>query len=311
MSVMKIIGNKTAVRLLKALFENPLHEFKEIDLIKKADTGKGSAISAINCFLEEHILIERKIGKARIVNLNMKNRQAFLLKNLFDGEKLFNIEKNKLACLLLFKNKVHKDSNLIVVFGSSVVGNANENSDIDILIVGDNLDKINKARKEVEEVFGERVNIHLYDGEKIHFEIRKDVFLQNSFLRGIIVHGYDLGYKLFSSFSVEIEFHRLFFLYERINAARRNYFDKDYKTSREVLEKTLEQLIFFILSYKKIGYESKRDAIQSILNLPEGKIFKKINSVQLKEKISLTEELILNILKKEILEEEGYVYRGD
>ena len=78
--ISKTLGNKTAIKLLKELFKEPRHEFKEIELIKKAKTGKGSANTTINKLVEETILIEKRVGKTKIIYLNAKNEVVFILK---------------------------------------------------------------------------------------------------------------------------------------------------------------------------------------------------------------------------------------
>lgn len=81
------LGTKTALKILKALLDDPLREFKEIELIKKAKTGKGSASTLINGLVKESILLEKRAGKTKLITLNLKSRDVFLLKNLFDQKK--------------------------------------------------------------------------------------------------------------------------------------------------------------------------------------------------------------------------------
>src|SRR3989338_11529391 len=148
---MQILGTKTGLKILKVVFENPLKEFKEIDLIKEAGTGKGSASDIINKLIKEKILIEKKVGKAKIVSLNMRNHSAFLIKELFDRTKLLVMGKNKLAALMLFSKEIKEFSDLVVVFGSSIAGTSTKESDIDVLIACNNPNKLQESRKKIEE----------------------------------------------------------------------------------------------------------------------------------------------------------------
>src|SRR3989344_412261 len=306
---MEALGTKTAWKLLKVLFENPLQEFKEIDLIKSARTGKGTASQTIGRLLKEDILLEKRMGKTKVISLNLRNKKVYFLKMLFDKEKLILMGWPRFAALLLFVQKVKKYSKLMVVFGSSVAGTANERSDIDVLIVCDNLDSINNERKKVEELFGEKFNINCYNEDEIKNRINEDSFVKNAFIKGAIIWGYNLGIELFTSLKSSIEIDRLLFLHERIKSALNNYLNKDYNASKEILDKAIEQLIFYILSGKDIDRKSKRDAYETILRLPEGKKIKKIKQLELGKRINLSQELVLDMIREEILKGEGYVNR--
>lgn len=307
---MKALGTKTTLKLLKVLVEDPLHEFKEIELIRKAKTGKGSASNLINELVKERILLEKRVGKAKIICLNIQSKAIFLLKNLFDQEKLNYLSESKLASALLFTNLSKEKSELLLIFGSCIAKTATEKSDIDILIVSNDLDKIEKERKKVEELFGERFNLHSYTKDGVKNKTKSDIFIQNALLKGVLLHGHDLAIELFSSIKKEEDLERLLFFNDRIKSALRNYLNKDYKTVKEILERTLEQMVYYLLSEKGIGYASKKDAAESIKRLPEGILIQKISKASLKEKISLSERFILESLKNKIIKGEGYAGRN-
>lgn len=306
---MEEFGTKTALKLLKALFENPLREFKEIELIKNAETGKGAASEIISKLLKKGILLEKRVGKTKLISLNLRNERVYFLKMLFDNEKISLMGRSKLSALLLFIQKAKRYSKLMIVFGSSIAGTVKKESDIDILIVCDNLDDINSERKKVEELFGEKFNIHCYSEDEIKNKMKEDNFIKNAFIKGVIVGGYDFGRELFVNLTLSRDIDRLLFLHERIKSALNNYLKKDYSASKEILDKTMEQLVFFILSNKGVEYTSKKDAYEAILKLDEGIEIKKIiySNVALEKKINLSEQFILNLIKDEILKGGGYV----
>src|SRR3989344_4485046 len=248
---MEEFGTKTALKLLKVLFENPMREFKEIELIKSAETGKGAASQTIDKLLKKEILLEKRIGKTKVINLNLRNKEVYFLKMLFDNEKLVLMGKSKLSALLLFVQKVKKYSQLIIVFGSSIAG-----------------------------------------------------IVKNAFIKGVIVEGYDFGGELFVNLTLSRDIDRLLFLHGRIKSAFNNYLKKDYAASKEILDKAIEQLIFYILSNKGVEYTSKKDAYETILKLPEGKEIERINKVEFGKRINLIEELVLRMIREEILEGE-------
>jgi len=294
---MQILGKKTSLEVLKILVENPLQEFKEIEIINKAGTGKGSTSDVVNSLIDKDIVKEKRIGKAKIISLNVHNNLSFLIKEIFSQDKLSKMEAKRLAALMLFSNEVREFSDLIVVFGSSLSGDYNEESDIDILIKSSNVDNLQKARKRTEELFNLRLNLHLY---------KEDEFTRSAFLNGALVHGFDIGKEIFSNLKPKENLERLFFFKERINSASRNYNNKDYKASESIMESLIEQMIFYLLSKDNIKYESRKDAVKLIKKIKGGTLIEKILEANLKSKINLTEKLIMSMLIGKILENEGY-----
>ncbi len=295
------LGSKTAIKLLRELFKEPRYEFKEIELIKRSKTGKGSANNIINKLVKENILIEKRAGRTKIIYLNSKSEIVFTLRCMFNKEKVSNMDRTKQASLYLFRDLIANNCELMIVFGSTIAGTSTEKSDIDVLIVASNLEEINKKRREVEELFGEKFNLHIYKKNEMQKNIERDQFILNSFLNGAIIHGFDLGRKLFANIKNEGLLERLFFLNNRLKSALNNYKNNDEASAKEIVDKTLEQLVFLLLSEKNISYSSKVDAKKSIESLPEGRIMQKISQVHLKEKIILSEKLVLDIIKEVIL----------
>ena len=307
---MEALGNKTTVKILKVLFDDPLQEYKEIDLIVKAGVGKGSAATAINNLVQEGILLQKKAGKAKLLSFNFQNKKAFLLKSLLDEEKINLLSGSRLAALLFFKSLVQNKVKMLLVFGSTISGTATAKSDIDILIILSNPKvSLEEDRKRAEEVFGERLNLHPYTERLAN--VKADNFLKNAILRGVILHGYDTGARLYSQLKEKKGIERLLFLMERVRSAERNYLSKDNATAIEVIETAVEQLIYDILSEKEILYTSKKDALESMKKLKEGATIKKMLSAPLREKIALAEKFIISIIEERILAREGYGKRGN
>lgn len=305
-----MLGNKTSVRLLSVLFEEPFHEFSEMELVTKAKTGKGSANTAINSMVNNQFLTQKRLGNAKLLSLNFKNKTVFLLKNLFDKKKLNNLPNSKLVSLILFTEKIKDKSAIVVVFGSTIAGTSTEKSDIDILLgIEDTItikNKIQDERKKIEELFGERLNLHSYTIDELKAKANSDAFIQNIILKGVLLHGYDLCLELFTSlkfpsFKETKNLDRLLFFNERISSALRNYLNGDHNSAKEILKTTHEQIIFYLLSEKGIGYSSKKDASDAIKKLPENVMLRKISKASLKEGIKLSERFILTLLKEKLI----------
>ena len=76
----------------------------------------------------------------------------------------------------------------MIVFGSYVAGTATEKSDIDVLIVTENAKEVNEKTKEVEELFGRKINLHIFNKKEIFKQ--EDYLVKNTLLNGLF---YTLG----------------------------------------------------------------------------------------------------------------------
>ncbi|MBI2669204.1 nucleotidyltransferase domain-containing protein [Candidatus Woesearchaeota archaeon] len=296
----------TASKLLRVLLENPLKEFKEIELINTAKIGKGAGAEHIKTLIGEGIVLEQRVGKARIVSLNLKSLLFFFLKNMLDRQKVNLLSKSRLAAVSMFKREVQQHTSLLILFGSTIAGTATAHSDIDILVISKSHSIIHAARTKTEGAFGERLNLHVYRLQDIRSKITDDPFLRNVLLQGVILMGYDAATNLFHLLAKNERknFQRIDYFKERIAAAKRNYVRKDYGAAQEIISHLQEQLIFYILADQKIPYQSKKDAVQAIQKLPEGELLSKVKRASLNEKIDKLEEFIREMLIRITLEEE-------
>ncbi len=306
---MEILGSKTAIKILTIIMQDPLREFKEIELIGAAETGKGSGAGVINTLVKGNVLLEKRQGRTKMLSLHLKSEAAFVLKHLFSENKIKKIPLSKSSAFFLLKKEVRKDVHLMILFGSTLAGTAKMDSDIDLFVVPKDVGKIEKARKKVEELLGEQFNIHYCTKEEVMERVKEDIFIRNIILNGYTLEGYELNKELFSSLGKKNNIGRLLFLHERVNSSLRNYVQKDHETAEEILNNTLQQLIFYILEEKNISCASKQDAEKMISTIQEGRQIEKIKKASLKESISCTHDFIISLLQKKIVEEEGYDYK--
>lgn len=305
---MASILSTTTHKILEVLLANPLKEYKEIELIQTARSGKGAAAEHIKTLIKEGVLSEKRVGRTKILSLRWGSPTLFFFRNALYLQKLKRLAKPTLAAVLLFKEEVQAVASVVILFGSTAAGTASVESDLDILLVSKQSPVIESARKKTEGLFGQRLNLHLYSEEAFMSQITKDSFLQQALLQGVILSGYDFAIKIFPILAKteKKDRQRLDYFKERISAARRNYQQKDAGAAKEIFNQLQEQLIYYILTIHGIGYESKKNAAIAIQPLPEGKLLKDIRILPFNKKIDKLEALIQEILIRIILEDEGY-----
>lgn len=143
MSQLDDILGKNVLRIHKFFLRNPSIKISYTDLRKKIKIAKATLTKWLNFLLKENLVEVEKIGVVKLFSLNNEN---IINKEL-------KILDNILSLLPLVK--VGKENNVkIYLYGSGARGEDNENSDIDLLVIGKINNKIiadiNKISKNIE-----------------------------------------------------------------------------------------------------------------------------------------------------------------
>lgn len=293
-----IIGTKTAIKILSALLRNPYKEFKEIELIRNSNVGKGVGASTINKLSSFNIIKIKKVGKTKSIFLNTLNPITFSLRQLFDSHKLLSLPENKISAILFFKQKVYENSKAIVLFGSLADGTYDEKSDIDLLVITDNEKRVNRVRNEVSELIGEKLNIHFLKPANASREFKENDLIKNAIINGILIYG---GCYIREAMRYQEDFKELMFLKERLNAACRNYANKDYESAKEILSTIYEDIAFLACKVEGLEALSRKNAISKIKRLAEFKILNSINKLKIENQLDIVEDIYVRLFDKIVL----------
>ncbi len=118
----KQLGNRQLISILKEFIENPSKELEQSKLEKKLKFSRTTIIKWVNLLISEDILNVRVIGRTKLLNLNNQSGTVKELKRLS-------------VILELSPLKSYKAE--IYLYGSCARGEQYEDSDIDLLILGD------------------------------------------------------------------------------------------------------------------------------------------------------------------------------
>lgn len=187
-----IPGTKTKMKILRNIYENPGINVSE--LIKKTKTSPNRVLEYIN-ELEEFEVLER----------TKENRKKLPVRNLYikwDSELTLHIlslvEINKKQKIIKKYKKLRtikkqlcpllQRGNFCIIYGSYARGGAEKDSDIDLLVVGDNLDK-NKI-KEVFITFPE-ASVKIETKKQFHSNINKPLYQNILSEHAILCNAFD------------------------------------------------------------------------------------------------------------------------
>ena len=299
-----ILGTRTTIKILTCLLKNPQKEFKEIDLIKESSVGKGAGADAINRLYSLNILTIKRAGKTKIIQLNTLNPRTFAIRQLFDQHKFLSLPEAKISAILLFREKVYYISKAIILFGSVAAGTYDENSDIDLLVIIDDekeIDEIKKLTTEIYELIGESINVHFLDSHDAKNEFNTNELIRTALINGILIYGGDHVRELMKPSD---DLKELKFIKERINAALRNYTNKDYESTQEIVIAVAQDMAFLVCKLEGIDALSRKDAISKIKKINKYKVLSEIDALKLENMLEVLEDIYIKIFNRKILKGE-------
>jgi len=147
------LGNKAMLKVLVFFARNPNVKISHADLRKKAKTAKATLTKHLNFLLKEDFIKVEKIGLSKLYQLNKENcivKQFKVLDNLLSLKGIKELEK--------------KYNIEIFLYGSTARGEDTENSDIDLLILGNiNKEQILPEIKNILKSVGREIKIVIFN----------------------------------------------------------------------------------------------------------------------------------------------------
>lgn len=185
-----IIGSTTKVKMLRLFFEYPNRAFSTKEIFSNAIVGRGYAGKCLKMLADEGIIQMKKVGKEKRYVVNKESRFYESLKAFFDQEKIRFSTFNYTHRSLIADLAEQLINETIIIFGSVAAGTALPDSDIDILIIGDNENRIRSVCKTLEKKYKIDIQEIILTKEKLEKMIQqkssliKNISKENVFIKG-------------------------------------------------------------------------------------------------------------------------------
>jgi len=173
-------------------------EGKEITL-KELQKRTGYSYERANTYLKKlkskKAVIEKKIGKTLVYSLDFKKIISKIAYYLYSTNKAREFSSKKAEIFIGFSELPEEELDLYAVFGSYAKGTARKDSDIDLLCVTSNKDKIETAIASIKR--RHNLNIQAIIISKTEFakiKLENPEFWGDLVNYGIIFKGYELFY---------------------------------------------------------------------------------------------------------------------
>ena len=169
------------IEMASFFLENPYREMYIRELSRKLKLSVFAVKKYADLLVKEGLLIEERRANLRYLRANMENpavkqlKVALNLKRIFDSKMVEAVEEGIL------------NLSSIVVFGSVAKGEDDENSDLDVLIIG----KDNRINLDgVEKRIGKRINEQIFSWSEWNKQAKNNkAFYTDVLIYGIALYG--------------------------------------------------------------------------------------------------------------------------
>ena len=177
----QIFGSKNSINVLRPLTLYPYLSFGLTQLSEKLNISKSNILRVTKSLVEEKIVLEKRSGRKKTYQINSEHKLIKQLWNIFMIEKQSQLPAYFKNGVDLFYEQVKDKVEVFLLFGSVARGLAEEESDIDILIIGDK--KLNGPVIELPY----RFEVHNYTWKDL--EKKTDFVVLESLMEGIWYKG--------------------------------------------------------------------------------------------------------------------------
>lgn len=172
-----LFGSKTRQTILKIFFTNPDKEYYTRELSKSHKLSVGNIHREFKKLLSLGILKTRNVGNIKLFSLNKQNPVHEELRNIF-----YKTE----GVVKLLQDAIKDVSNIkaAFIYGSFAKGDERQDSDIDIFLIGNEIDedKLIANISDLEDELFREINYTIYT----ETEYREEKNKKDSFVLGVI-----------------------------------------------------------------------------------------------------------------------------
>ena len=181
-----MLDSKSKVRILRLLFRFPEREFTEREAARMIEMSPNTVNLALNDLRKTNVFIYKRIGRTHSYRCNTDSALFPLFKELFGQERQMRDE-----LLGLLKEEL-KDIGTCILFGSFARYEEEFDSDLDLLIVTDNKEKVQKNIEHLAEKLLRQYSITLMPmvlSSREFAEKRQKGFVKEAISEGNIIVG--------------------------------------------------------------------------------------------------------------------------
>ena len=182
-----LLGTPARLRVARILSRLPEKEFTGRELARLCALSHSSVQDAMETYLDKGIVVRRVIGRSYVYKTNQKSFLFQALRELFRTEGALTED-----VVERIRRRLAPKSLSCTIFGSSARGEADERSDLDILVVARNRDaaeeEVVRLRLALLERYGVRLDAKVLTPSELH-EKGSTAYLRSAIAEGVRISG--------------------------------------------------------------------------------------------------------------------------
>ncbi|MBS3166259.1 nucleotidyltransferase domain-containing protein [Candidatus Woesearchaeota archaeon] len=185
-------------KILKLFYTDKTAKLHLREIARKAKLYQPSTTTFLKSLEKDGILKSEKDGNQKKYSLKLNNN-TYGIFGLFDLERFNILPSIRRNTINYFIEHLRKKPLIVFVFGSTAKGTFKDNSDVDLLIIGNTMINTNEAEKHAEALTGIRISIFQMTLEAFSKEIKlkEDPVIQSAITSGYPIFNNQYYYEVF------------------------------------------------------------------------------------------------------------------
>jgi len=192
---METIFKPAIYRMLRAFYQEKDKKFHLRELARKIKINESSISRHLNALIKNKVLTVEKEGNLKKFCLSKKLVPVIF--PILDKEKLESLPNMRKIAISDYLKKRKEKPLIAIVFGSTAKGTSKEDSDLDILLIG-NIKKDTIAINYVESQTGIKIQEFITDEDsfRLDLKLKKDAVLQSAISTGFPIFNAEYYYNI-------------------------------------------------------------------------------------------------------------------
>ncbi len=194
----KTMFGKGKEKILECFYRNRKKEFYFSEILRETGLTQNTTLKHFKNLQKLGLIIStKKIGNT-FYKINPKNPQIYSIFSYFDYKKLNELPSERKRAINEFLDKIKTKPLIAVIFGSTAKGTFRKESDIDILLIFNKKEAMDKKLKEdIEAITGIKIQTFIIDFDYFKEQVLKeeDKVITHAIKTGFPITGNDKFYK--------------------------------------------------------------------------------------------------------------------
>lgn len=194
----KNLFGKGKEKILECFYRNKSKELYFSEILRETNLTQNTTLKHLSNLKKNNLIISTKKIAHTFYNINSKNSQIYSIFSYFDYKRFNELPSSRKRTIIEFLDNLETKPLIALIFGSTAKKTFTEESDIDILLVFNKKEEVDKKIiKDLEATTGFHIQTFIIDYAYFKEQILKeeDKVITHSIKTGFVMVGHNYFYK--------------------------------------------------------------------------------------------------------------------